>query len=351
MTSGAGGSTTPSGSGAATIGGGGALASGGSGTVAGSGGSSSGGNAGTGSGGAAGGLGGAGTGGAAGDTNGGMGGTGGMRPVVKIESSIPSDYTKPVANPGQWTAKTYPAYYHGTGSVDTVLEKQSTPITKPCNVYTPPDYDPQKEYPLIFALHGYPDNQNTWYERPSPKPNVLIDNLITSKVIQPVIAVFPLGSSTGNSNDTGGYTVFGNEMMGDLIPFIEANYKVKKGRDNRAIAGFSYGGMQTINVFLCHYLKEFSWFAALSPVGDNSTKIAACLEKEDPKTYPINYFYIHTGANELATGSAKASADGLTMKSPYITSANFTFLITNGGHDYNNSNIGLYNILRVAFGN
>jgi enterochelin esterase-like enzyme len=276
---------------------------------------------------------------------------GGMRPPVKIESSIPPQYRNPVANPGKWTAKTYPAYYHGTGAAGAVLPKQSTAITKPCNVYTPPDYDPQKEYPLIFALHGYPDNQNTWYERPNPKPSVLIDNLITSKVIQPVIAVFPLGSSTGNSNDTGGYTAFGNEMMGDLIPFIEANYKVKKGRDNRAIAGFSYGGMQTINVFLCHYLKEFSWFAALSPVGDNSTKIAACLETQNPAMYPVNYFYIHTGSNELATGTAKASADGLTAKSPHITAKNFTFLITDGGHDYNNSNIGLYNILRAAFPN
>jgi hypothetical protein len=86
-------------------------------------------------------------------------------------------------------------------------------------------------------------------------------------------------------------------------------------------------------------------------VGYGSTQIAACLEQEDPKTYPVNYFYIQSGANELATGTAKASADGLTTKSPYITAANFNYLVTGGGHDYDNSNIGFYNILRIAFPN
>lgn len=46
-----------------------------------------------------------------------------------------------------------------------------------------------------------------------------------------------MGSSDGNSNDTGGYMVFGNEMMNDLIPFIEAHDSVKKDRDSRLISG------------------------------------------------------------------------------------------------------------------
>ena len=163
--------------------------------------------------------------------------------------------------------------------------------------------------------------------------------------------MFPLGSATGNSNDTGGYTAFGSEMMGDLVPFIEANYKIKKGRDNRAIAGFSYGGMQTINVFLCFYLKEFSWFAALSPVSEDSSAIASCLRRRIPARCTRSI--ISTSTREAANSPQAArrrSADGLTMKaSPYVTSANFTYLVTGGGHDYNNSNIGLYNILRIAF--
>jgi enterochelin esterase-like enzyme len=148
--------------------------------------------------------------------------------------------------------------------------------------------------------------------------------------------------------------VFDNEMMNDLIPFIESKYSVKKDRDSRLISGFSYGGMQTINVFLCHHLKDFGWFAGYSPAGGNynADGIAKCLQPQEPTKYPVNYFYVHTGANELATSSAKASAEGLTTKaSPTITPANFTFLTTGGGHDYDNCNIGLYNIVRVAFRN
>ena len=304
----------------------------------GTGGSSSGGSAGTGSGGSggAGGPGGAGKGGTAG---GGTGGTGGMRPFAKVETTVPTQYGNPVANAGKWTSTTYPCYYHGSGSVGQVITKQSTPITKPVNIYTPPGYDPQTEYPLAFFLHGYPDNQDTWMQRAKIKPNVLLDNLIAAKIIKPIIGVWPMGSSTGNSNDTGGYMVFDNELMNDLIPFIEAHYSVKKDRDSRLMSGFSYGGMQTINVFLCHHLKDFGWFAGYSPAGGNynSDMIASCLKQENPAMYPVNYFYIHSGSNELATSSAAASANGLTMKAaPTITSANFTYLVTGGGHDYDN---------------
>ena len=233
-----------------------------------------------------------------------------------------------------------------------MIAKQSTPITKPVNVYTPPGYDSQTEYPLVFFLHGYPDNQDTWMQRAKIKPNVLLDNLINAKIIKPIIGVWPMGSSTGNSNDTGGYMVFDNELFGDLIPFLESKYSIKKDRDSRAMSGFSYGGMQTINVFLCHHLKDFGWFGGYSPAGGNygSDMIASCLKQEDPATYPVNYFYIQSGSNELATSSAAASANGLTTKAaPTITSANFTYLVTNGGHDYDNDTIGLYNFVRIAF--
>lgn len=350
---GGGGSTSASG-GSANGGGstntGGELGGGGNPVTGGAGGSNSGGGA------AAGSSSGGASGGAAGQTTGGnnaSGGAGGARTTfAKPEGSVPSQYAGTPTNKGQWTSTTYPCFYHGSGSVGQVIAKQGTSITKPVNIYTPPGYDAQTEYPLIFFLHGYPDNQNTWHDRAKIKPEVLLDNLINAKVIQPIIGVWPMGSSTGNSNDTGGYMVFDNELFGDLIPFLESKYSLKKGRDSRAMSGFSYGGMQTINVFLCHHLKDFGWFGAYSPAGGNyaSDMIASCLKQQDPATNRVNYFYIQTGANELATGSAAASAKDLTTKAaPAITSTNFTYLVTNGGHDYDNDTIGLYNFVRIAF--
>jgi enterochelin esterase-like enzyme len=332
-----------------------------------------GGAAGTGAGGA--GIGGSGTGGRGGaagmaaagmgGAGGSIGGMGGMRMPVQVASSVPSQYRNAVANPGKWTRKTYPVYYYttqsgGSASLTGPIPKQSQPITKPCNVYTPPGYDPQIEYPLIFVFHGITDNENTWMERGDPKPNVLLDNLITSKVIKPVIAVFPQGNSkpdfaTDRSyTNTAGYYVFGNELMNDLVPFIETNYSVKKDRGSRAISGFSMGGMQTINIGLCQNLKNFGWFGAFSPAGGNfsSSQIAQYLQMEDAATYPVNYLYVVVGQSDTTAGaSADASTNGLTTRTPYITSANFTYHRVSGGHDYPTVSVGLYNLLRIAFPN
>jgi hypothetical protein len=298
---------------------------------------------------------------------GGSGGAAGAPHVtVQLATSVPSQYGKAVANPGKWTSKTYSVYYYttepsGSASQTGSIPRQSTPITKPCNIYTPPNYDPQTEYPLIFVLHGITDNQNTWMERGDPKPNILLDNLITSKVIKPVIAVFPQGDSKSNFatntsySDTAGYYRFGNELMNDLVPFIEANYSVKKDRGSRAISGFSMGGMQTINVGLCQNLKNFAWFGAFDPAGGNfsSAQIPQYLQMEDAQTFPVFYFYISVGKDDTTAGSsAMASANGLTAKGPYITSENFSFQNNfSGGHVYPTATIGLYNFLRIAFSN
>ncbi len=291
-----------------------------------------------------------------------------MPPKVTPSSatSVPPEYGGNVANGGKWTSKTYPVYYYtaeGSGSASMMgsIPRQSTPITKPVNIYTPPDYDPKTEYPLLFVFHGITDNQNTWMERGNPKPNVLFDNLIAKKVIKPLVVVFPQGDSKANFatntsyQDTAGYYRFGNELMGDLMPFIEANYSVKKDRGSRGIAGFSMGGMQTINIGLCQNLKNFAWFGALDPAGGNfgASDIAKYVDMQDAKTYPLYYFYISVGKDDgTAGGSAANSAKDLTTKGPNITSANFSFQNNvPGGHVYPTAEVGLYNFLRMAFAN
>jgi hypothetical protein len=361
---GSGGAPSPGGAGASVGGISSTSGSGGMVAVAGNGGSASAGTAGSAAGGAAGAAGSGGS--QAGGSD--QGGSTSTPPVVTPQSatSIPSEYGGSVANGGKWTSKTYEVYYYTTQSTGSAsqtgsIPKQSTPITKPVNVYTPPDYDPKVEYPLLFVMHGITDNQNTWMERGSPKPNVLLDNLISKKVIKPIIAVFPQGDSKPNFatntsySDTAGYYLFGNELMGDLVPFIEANYSVKKDRGSRAIAGFSMGGMQTINVGLCQNLKNFAWFGALHPAGGNfgSTDIAKYLEMQDAKTYPVYYFYIGVGKDDGTAGASAANSfNGLSTKSPFITAANSSFQNnTPGGHVYPTASVSLYNFIRMAFAN
>jgi hypothetical protein len=278
-----------------------------------------------------------------------------------MATSVPATYGNTVAKPGKLTLKVmYPVYYYSTTATSEeafkstpTIPKQSTPIMKPLNVYTPPDYDPQTEYPLILIMHGITDNENTWNERSNPNVATLFDNLITSKTTKPFIAVFAWGTSV-ERNNTPGYYAFGGELTNDLLPFLEANYSVKKDRGSRAMAGFSFGGMQTVNIGLCAHLKEFAWFAGLDAAG-GSTKIASYVEMQNPQLYPLYYFYLSAGSND---GGAKdalaASSDGLTSKGPYITSTNFSSQNNiigpgNGGHLYPTAEVGLYNFLRMAF--
>jgi enterochelin esterase-like enzyme len=319
-------------------------------SAAGSGGSSLGGQGGTQHGGAAGAA------GAGGSDTGPLGGAPHVTP--QNATSVPAMYGNPVANPGKLTTKVmYPAYWYSTTAASSEafkstpsIPKQSTPVMKPLNVYTPPGYDTQKQYPLIVIMHGITDNENTWNERSKPNVATLFDNLIASNVTKPFIAVFALGTV---NNSTNGYYAFGAELMNDLLPFLEANYSVRKDRGSRAMAGFSFGGMQTINIGLCAHLKEFAWFAGLNAAGGNAgaNDIAKYVEMQSPQMYPLYYLYIGVGNNDgTASGSSAASANGLTTKGPHITSANFSFQNNiPGGHDYPTAEVALYNFLRMAF--
>jgi hypothetical protein len=299
------------------------------------------------------------TGGVASSGGSSAGASGGVPHVTpQNATSIPATYGNAVANPGKLTTKVmYPAYYYSTTAAASeafkttpTIPKQPTPIMKPCNVYTPPSYDRQTQYPLVVIMHGITDNENTWNERSRPNVATLFDNLITSKATKPFIAVFALGTV---QNSTNGYYAFGAELMNDLLPFIEANYSVKKDRGSRAMAGFSFGGMQTINIGLCAHLKDFAWFAGLNAAGGNAnaTDIAKYVAMQNPQTYPLYYLYIGVGNSDSVAGaSSAASANGLTSKGTHITSANFSFQNNiPGGHDYPTAEVSLYNFLRMAF--
>lgn len=360
----AGTSGTPASGGAASSGGGTAAIGGSSPGTAGDNGAA----AGSGTGGAVG-TGGASLGGQSGAPQGGKAGTGGVGgsdtgaiggvPHVTPQNatSVPANLGTPIANPGAWTSKEYQAYYYNAnGSAADIFKppvKQSTPMTKPVNIYTPPGYDPQTQYPYIVVLHGYGNDEDRWSELAEPKLVPLFDNLITSKATKPFIAVFPNGTVGGASNANGYYN-FGGELMLDLIPFLEANYSLKKDRGSRALAGFSFGGMQTLAIGLCAHLKDFAWFAGLDPAGPGTPSadaIAQHVAMENPEMYPLHYLYISVGKSDgTAGGSAAAAANGLATKGPSITSANFSFQNNiPGAHTYPVAEVGLYNFLRMAF--
>ena len=148
-------------------------------------------------------------------------------------------------------------------------------------VYTPPAYDPRnkREYPVLYLLHGFSDDASGWTA--VGRANVILDNLIAEGKAKPMIVVMPLGygdrdvirSGWGAWGDKDlawrNLSKFTDILLGEVLPQIEASYRVKKDRQSRAVAGLSMGGTESLLTGLNH-LDQFAWVGAFSSGGIDS---------------------------------------------------------------------------------
>jgi enterochelin esterase-like enzyme len=130
-------------------------------------------------------------------------------------------------------------------------------------MYTPPGYDENTSdrYPVLYILHGGGEDQRGWATQ--GKTDLIIDNLIAEKKAVPMIVVMVDGNIPINAFSEETLKVFETELTQCVIPFIEKNYRVKTDSKNRALAGLSMGGIQTLyvgvnNTDLFSYLGVFS---------------------------------------------------------------------------------------------
>ncbi|MEN6426542.1 MAG: endo-1,4-beta-xylanase [Phycisphaerales bacterium] len=135
-------------------------------------------------------------------------------------------------------------------------------------VYTPPGYSTDRKYPVLYLLHGIGGDEREWQRLCSPE-NIL-DNLLADGKIQPMIVVMPNGRAQVNDRAEGNvfagsaaFANFENDLLRDVIPAIEGKYSVDTNRENRALAGLSMGGGQSLNFGLGH-LDTFAWVGGFS---------------------------------------------------------------------------------------
>src|ERR1700730_4534674 len=161
-----------------------------------------------------------------------------------------------------------------------------------CYVYTPPEYESnsRSRYPVLYLLHGWGENEQGWHTQ--GHVDFIMDNLIAEKKAKPMLIVMdnlnavkpgedaslyaargtiarltvadaaPAGGGRGGfPTNWGG--VFTDMMLTDLIPMIERTYRVAPGRENRAMAGLSMGGMQSFMTVLGN-LDKFAFLGGFS---------------------------------------------------------------------------------------
>ncbi|WP_304237827.1 esterase [Jiulongibacter sediminis] len=143
--------------------------------------------------------------------------------------------------------------------------------TRPVVVYTPPGYteNPTKKYPVLYLLHGTTDTEETWTK--VGRANIILDNQIAAGVAEPMIIVMPYGraypvidKNSGSLRNWENLQEFKKDFFGNLMPFVEANYRTKNDKASRAIAGFSGGGGTTL-YFGLNNRDKFSYVCGFAP--------------------------------------------------------------------------------------
>jgi enterochelin esterase-like enzyme len=226
-------------------------------------------------------------------------------------------------------------------------------------VYTPPGYSAEKKYPQLYVLHGIGGNEREEWTRQGVA-HVLLDNLIADKKIEPMVVIFPNGNATANPEsegrgglggrgsgrgrgDFGGWGApFENDLIKDIIPYIESHYSVHTDREHRAVAGLSMGGGQALNFGLKN-LDIFAWVGGFSSA-PNTNPPEQLVPDPDEVKGQLELLYISCG-----------NKDGLIRVSQgvhaYLKEKNVPHIwhVDDHAHDFEHWKKGLYNFSQLIF--
>lgn len=187
-------------------------------------------------------------------------------------------------------------------------------------VYLPPNYmmNFDKKYPVFYLISGTTDTEEVYYK--VGRVNYILDNLLAKKAAKEMIIVLPYGNPTkllaapaanGAPQTRFGGDVFSKDLINDLMPFIEKNYRTINNKDHRAIGGFSRGGNQALFNGLSN-LDKFSYLCSYSSF--TSTDIAGVYDNADDTNKKIRLFWLGVGTDDFLYGNARDYMEFLDKK-------------------------------------
>ena len=182
-------------------------------------------------------------------------------------------------------------------------------------IYTPPTYDNQtdRRYPVFYLISGTTDTEEVYFK--VGKMNLILDNLIAQGKAKEMIIVLPYGNPAKyNPAETFDFTKgdqFSKDLLNDLMPYVEANYRTLNDRDSRAIGGFSRGGNQGLS-FGLNNLDKFSYLCSYSSF--TSMNMPSVYDKAKKTNKQINLFWLGCGTDDFLYGNAKEYMEFLDSK-------------------------------------
>ncbi|MGC9151476.1 MAG: alpha/beta hydrolase [Microbacter sp.] len=141
------------------------------------------------------------------------------------------------------------------------------------SVYLPAGYhDNDRTYPVLYLLHGYTDDHTAWIQYGNMQ--YIADHEFASGKTPEMIILMPDAGVTWYVNDYSGKVRYEDAFFHDFMPFIEKTYRVRPGKQFRAIAGLSMGGYGALLYSLKHP-DLFAACVAMSPAVFTNEEILA----------------------------------------------------------------------------
>ncbi len=219
----------------------------------------------------------------------------------------------------------------------------------PVNVLLPADYSENREYPVLYILHGYWDNED-WMTRDVVHISVMLNNLIADGQAEEMIVVCPyifcskeLQYCTGmNTENTLCYDNFINDMFTDVMPFIESKFSVKKDRDHTAITGFSMGARESLFI-------AFSRPDLFGYIGSACTAPGLIKGTGEPHNLEKSDLVFPAGSEPHVLLLSASEKDGVVGTSPMTNTEHLWHKMSATGHDASSVTPHLYNFMRMIF--
>jgi len=193
-----------------------------------------------------------------------------MRAIRTSAVEVPGD------PPRFWEFQSVP---HGSVHEHTYFSK-SLDAKRRLHVFTPPGYEKSStKYPVLYLFHGSGDDDATWTS--FGHAHFIADNLLAQHKAKPMIIVMTDGHAfVGNPTQVSSNLIarnveaFRDDLLKDVVPLIESTYRLKAGRENRAIIGLSMGGGQSLSIGLARH-DLFGWVGGMSSYLPNPEKVVA----------------------------------------------------------------------------
>ncbi len=253
---------------------------------------------------------------------------------------------------------------------------ESTTLSQPrrMHVYTPPGYEHgSQQYPVLYLIHGGGDEDSGWST--IGRAGFILDNLVAANKIKPMIVVMPNGSISlpGVANPMGGgrpatpdavaariaaisklHDAFVSDLLTSIIPYVEKNYRVLTNRENRALAGLSMGGAETLRA-APQNVDKFAWIGVFSMglqegmnAGVNADFVqrnAAFFADPEKTNQQVKLFWIGVGKDDHTVN------DGPKRLSETLTAHHIRheFHETDGGHTWINWRLYLRDFSQLLF--